>query len=80
MGLMSLSVSQRHESTKTPASLGGTVRWMAPELFSVNTTEGEQSIEADDGDKRNYASDVYAYGITIYEVSHHNKDLHCLVT
>ncbi|KIO28309.1 hypothetical protein M407DRAFT_71942, partial [Tulasnella calospora MUT 4182] len=58
----------RHVSTRTSTSLrgAGSVPWQSPELLR-------------DGSRRTFQSDVYAFGITIYEVlsgeepySHHN--------
>lgn len=54
-GLISISQSQAFE-TSCPLVQGGTVRWMAPELFK-------------DHAKRTRSSDSYAFGMTILEAS-----------
>jgi serine/threonine protein kinase len=43
------------EQTTTAYKGAGTERWMAPELY--------------DGDPKTFESDVYAFGITIYQVT-----------
>lgn len=54
MGLVSISASNAFATTHKALS-AGSARWMAPELLL-------------DDIPRNYSSDVYAYGMTLYEV------------
>src|ERR1700761_121120 len=53
MGLTILSASQNFNSSK--GARGGSSRWMAPELFEENP-------------RPTYMTDVYAFGMTLYEV------------
>jgi serine/threonine protein kinase len=48
-------------NTKTGSGVGGTVRWMAPELHQLD-------FDDQDNAKPSAASDVYALSITLWEV------------
>lgn len=55
-GLLTIAENQAFATTYTTYTERGSTRWMAPELF-------------ESGAKRTKASDAYAFGMTIFEVS-----------
>ena len=57
-GLLSVSESQSFITAFTAQTLKGSVRWMAPELLNPRS-----------GAIKQRSSDVYAFGMTILEVS-----------
>ena len=44
--------------------VAGSILWMAPEICSIRT----QQLENEDGDVYSQKSDVYAYGVMLYEM------------
>ena len=57
MGLTTISASQAISSTSMD-NASGSPRWMAPELFV-------------DKPRFTYETDVYAFGMTVYEVTYY---------
>ncbi|KAG6817146.1 hypothetical protein H0H87_012107 [Tephrocybe sp. NHM501043] len=68
-GISSISDSQVlvWTSQSSSGSKGGSIRWQAPELFAVGSSDDDDE-EVEEAVKNTVASDVYALGCVFYEI------------